>query len=209
MSFNDLPFFPTGSHVENGKDGISPTVTIEEISGGYKLFITDASGTKTIEVLDGKEGSRGEQGLKGDKGDPGVQGEKGDKGDQGERGLQGEQGPKGDTGQQGPKGDKGDTGETGAQGPKGEQGEKGLPGEPGPQGEAGSAGKDGTNGKSAYTYAQESGYSGTEAEFASMLSNIVNKQNIALGIHADGLLYLYINGEPTGTGISLSTNTEA
>lgn len=57
-------------------------------------------------------------------------------------------GPQGDTGPQGPQGDKGDTGATGAQGP------------------AGADGQPGTNGKTAYQYAVEGGYTGTEAEFA-------------------------------------------
>lgn len=61
-------------------------------------------------------------------------------------------GPRGDTGPQGPQGDKGDTGATGAQGP------------------AGADGQPGTSGKSAYQYAQDGGYTGTEAEFAAKLA---------------------------------------
>lgn len=55
-------------------------------------------------------------------------------------------GPQGDTGPQGPQGEKGDTGTTGP------------------------AGADGVDGKSAYQYAQEGGYTGTEAEFAAKLA---------------------------------------
>lgn len=186
MSFNDLPFFPGGSYTENGKDGISPTLSIEEISGGYRLTITDTLGTRAIDVMNGKEGPRGE------------------------RGLTGEQGPQGDRGEQGPKGDKGDTGDTGPQGPQGDtgvQGPKGDTGEPGPQGEPGPKGDTGPAGKSAYSYAQDGGYTATEAEFSSTLANAVNKQNITLGIHTDGLLYVFIDGTPTGTGIEL-TKTE-
>ena len=179
MSFNDLPFFPTGSYVENGKDGVSPTVSVKDISGGHSLTITDVTGTKTINILDGKEGPQGIQG---------------------ERGLQGEQGPKGD------KGDQGERGLPGEQGAQGEKGEKGDTGSQGPQGEAGSAGKDGSNGKSAYEFAQDGGYLGTEAEFAGILANSINKQTISLGLHTDGLLYIFINGEPTGTGIAPSNN---
>ena len=61
-------------------------------------------------------------------------------------------GPRGDTGPQGPQGDKGDTGATGAQGP------------------AGADGQPGTSGKSAYQYAQDGGYTGTETEFAAKLA---------------------------------------
>ena len=62
------------------------------------------------------------------------------------------------------KGPKGDTGATGATGPKGETGATGAQG---PQGPAGDAGADG---KSAYAYAVEGGYTGTEAEFAAKLA---------------------------------------
>ena len=169
--FYDLPFFPIGPNDgTNGKDGVSPTISVEDISGGHRLIIVDATGKKTVDLLNGVDGQ---------------QGPKGDQGIQGERGLQGEQGPKGD------------------------QGEKGATGDQGPQGEPGQAGKDGTNGKSAYEYAQTGGYLGTEADFAALLANIVSKQNITLGIHTDGLLYVFVNGEPTGTGVALNTNTEA
>ena len=56
-------------------------------------------------------------------------------------------GPKGDAGEQGPPGEQGIRGETGPAGP---------PGETGPAG---------TDGKSAYSYAQDAGYTGTEEEF--------------------------------------------
>lgn len=53
------------------------------------------------------------------------------------------------------KGPKGDTGATGATGPKGDKGDKG---------------DKGADGKSAYRYAVEGGYTGTEAEFAAKLA---------------------------------------
>ena len=58
-------------------------------------------------------------------------------------------------------GPKGDTGATGPQGPQGEIGPAGADGAQGPAG---------ANGKSAYQYAQEGGYTGTEAEFAAKLA---------------------------------------
>ena len=61
-------------------------------------------------------------------------------------------------GPQGPKGDTGDTGPTGATGPQG------------PAGQNGTNGTNGTNGKSAYAYAQDAGYQGTEAAFATKLA---------------------------------------
>lgn len=75
--------------------------------------------------------------------------------------LKGDPGAPGAAGQQGEKGDKGDTG---PQGPQGEKGDTGPQGEQGPQGPAGAYGK------SAYQYAVEGGYTGTEAEFAAKLA---------------------------------------
>lgn len=124
----------------------------------------------------------------------GPAGEKGDKGDTGATGATGPQGPKGDTGDTGPQGPKGDTGATGATGPAGADGitptigangnwytgdtdtgvaAQGPQGETGPQGiqgPQGDTGKDGADGKSAYQYAQEGGYTGTETAFAEKLA---------------------------------------
>lgn len=169
MSFNDLPFFPMGSSSDgtNGKDGISPTISVENISGGHKLTIVDTIGTKTIEVMDGIVGPSGPQGI------PGEQGPKG------ERGIQGE------------------------------TGERGLRGETGPVGPSGQNGIDGINGKSAYEYACDGGYSGTETEFTNILANVVDRHSITLGLHTDGLLYLFVNGAPVGTGIEQSSSVNA
>lgn len=41
----------------NGKDGISPTLSVTPISGGHRIFITDATGSKSFDVIDGKNGS--------------------------------------------------------------------------------------------------------------------------------------------------------
>ena len=70
-------------------------------------------------------------------------------------------------GEQGPAGPKGDTGGTGPQGPRGEIGPQGPQGDVGPKGATGATGADG---KSAYSYAQDGGYTGTEAEFAAKLA---------------------------------------
>ena len=89
-------------------------------------------------------------------------------GPQGPVGPQGEQGKKGETGEQGPKGEKG---EVGPQGPQGEMGPQGLPGKDGEQGPQGPAGANGQDGKSAYVYAQEGGFTGTEEAFAEKLAD--------------------------------------
>ena len=70
-------------------------------------------------------------------------------------------------GEQGPAGPKGDTGGTGPQGPRGEIGPQGPQGDAGPKGATGATGADG---KSAYSYAVDGGYTGTEAEFAAKLA---------------------------------------
>lgn len=92
-----------------------------------------------------------------------------------------------------------------AQGEKGEQGESGLTpyigangnwfvgdvdlgfkaqGEQGIQGEQGEKGEDGTDGKSAYDYAVEGGFVGTEQEFADALNNLNEIKNIMPLVYA-------------------------
>lgn len=97
-------------------------------------------------------------------------------------------------------------------------------------------GSKGDPGKSAYQYAKDGGYTGTEVEFAkkmakeiptidptmtqsgqaadakatgdaiSLLSEgKVSNTDIALGVNeADGLVYIFIGGEPVGNGLSIS-----
>ncbi len=198
--FYDLPFFPIGPNDgTNGKDGVSPTISVEDISGGHRLIIVDATGRKTIDVLNGAEGPQGVTGLQGPAGEKGPKGDKGDQGAPGEKGDTGSQGPQGEIGPQGP------AGEIGPVGPQGPQGEKGADGQPGINGQPG---KDGTNGKTAFEYAQDGGYTGTEETFAETLSNVLDKRNIYIGLHTDGLLYLFIGGEPVGTGIVINAGTE-
>lgn len=213
MSMHDLPFFPgIGGTGDTGKDGVSPTISVEDISGGHRLIIVDATGRKTVDILNGPVGERG---LQGEQGPAGAQGPQGIQGIQGEKGATGEQGPAGPIGPQGPKGDKGDkgdtgdTGPTGPQGDKGEQGIQGDQGEPGKNGIDGQPGKDGTNGKSAYEYAKDGGYAGTESEFIGLLANTVDKRTITLGLHTDGLLYLFLDNVPIGAGITINSNPEA
>ena len=59
------------------------------------------------------------------------------------------------------------------------------------------------DGKTAYEYARDGGYTGTEAQFSSLLANAVDKRKITLGLHTDGLMYLFIDGSPVGNGIAL------
>lgn len=47
---------PEGPEGPAGSDGYSPTVTVEEISGGHRVTITDAEGAHTFDVMDGQGG---------------------------------------------------------------------------------------------------------------------------------------------------------
>lgn len=40
-----------------GQPGVSPTVSVEPISGGHKVTITDAEGQHPFDVMDGKDGA--------------------------------------------------------------------------------------------------------------------------------------------------------
>ena len=39
-----------------GADGVSPSVAVAQITGGHRVSVTDADGTKTFDVLDGEKG---------------------------------------------------------------------------------------------------------------------------------------------------------
>lgn len=145
-----------------GADGVTPTIGE---NGNWYLGETD-----TGKPSRGDTGPRGETGATGAPGPQGPVGPKGDTGDTGPQGIQGPAGPKGDTGLQGPQGDKGDKGDTGATGPQGIQGIQGPQGEKGDKGDTGATGAAGAAGKSAYAYAQDGGYTGTEVEFAAKLA---------------------------------------
>ncbi|MGM9601787.1 MAG: collagen-like protein [Faecousia sp.] len=80
----------------------------------------------------------------------------------GEQGEPGPQGPQGETGPQGPQGDAGPTGPQGPQGEKGDNGEAGA------------------DGKSAYAYAQDGGYTGTEEEFAAKLAGEIPVEDVQI-----------------------------
>ena len=49
-----------GEPGEPGKDGYSPTISVTDISGGHRMTITDADGSQSFDVLDGKDGTGGE-----------------------------------------------------------------------------------------------------------------------------------------------------
>ena len=226
-----------GTPGADGEDGISPFATVSQTDSGAVITITDAYGTTTATVTNGKDGADGAKGDKGDKGDTGATGAKGDKGDKGDPGEQGEPGQDGADGApgadgkdgvsathswngtvltvtsasgsssadlKGAKGDKGDKGDTGSKGDTGEKGDTGASGkdgfsptvavsaianghrvtitdanratsfdvyngDTGEQGVPGEQGEQGKPGKSAYQYALDGGYTGTEEEFTELL----------------------------------------
>ena len=45
-----------------GEPGTSPTVTVQDIAGGHRIVITDATGTSSVDVMDGKRGDPGKPG---------------------------------------------------------------------------------------------------------------------------------------------------
>lgn len=150
-------------------------------------------GDPGIQGPKGDPGKDGIDGAKGEKGDPGTNGKDGAKGDPGTNGTDGKDGADGKSAYQlatdagytgteaewlnslkGPKGDKGDPGAAGKDGKDGAPGIQGPKGDNGPTGATGPAGKDGApgaNGKTAYEYAVDGGYTGTEAEFSKLLFN--------------------------------------
>ena len=56
---------PAGGSMRKPRDGISPTIAVEDIEGGHRITITDAEGEHTVDILNGIQGDPGE------KGDPG------------------------------------------------------------------------------------------------------------------------------------------
>lgn len=60
-------YVPTGIKAE-GTDGVSPTVTVSEITGGHRITITDVNGSRTVDVMDGEDGEDGKDGKDGSDG---------------------------------------------------------------------------------------------------------------------------------------------
>lgn len=102
--------------------------------------------------------------------------------------LQGPQGPQGPVGPTGPQGAQG------IQGPQGIQGIQGEQGPIGPEGPQGPAGVSGLDGKSAYTSAQEGGYTGTETAFNAQLAKVGEKLDVSGGTMTGPLI---LNANPT------------
>ena len=63
-----------GKDGTDGKDGVSPSVSVSDITGGHRITITDANGTKTVDVMDGVDGNDGKPGADGSPGKDGKNG---------------------------------------------------------------------------------------------------------------------------------------
>lgn len=48
-----------------GNDGVSPSLTVSAITGGHRLTITDKTGSKSIDIMDGIQGIQGNPGKDG------------------------------------------------------------------------------------------------------------------------------------------------
>lgn len=146
-------------------------MTVEENENGHTLVIKRGNEEQRLDVLDGA---------------------------QGETGAVGPQGVQGPNGEVGPKGDKGETGEVGPKGDKGDAftyedfTEEQLAALKGPKGDKGDPGESGEAGKSAYAYAQDAGYTGTEEEFANKLA-ADSGANIGSEILPDDEMLMWLN----------------
>lgn len=182
---------------EKGADGVSPTVSVETITGGHKVSITDVGGTQSFNVLNGAKGEQGVAGEAGAKGDPGEKGADGAKGDPGEAATitigsvtSGAEASVENAGTANaavlnfvlPKGDKGEKGDTGLQGATGETGAKGDTGE---------AGKNGTDGKNG-----EDGFSPTIA-----VETVENGTKVTITDKTGDKTFTVKNGEKGAQGV--------
>ena len=61
-----------GDPGQPGQDGVSPSVSVTDITGGHRVTIVDANGTHTFDVMDGEQGDPGDPGDPGEPGQDGV-----------------------------------------------------------------------------------------------------------------------------------------
>lgn len=121
---------------KDGKDGISPAVTVTETETGATISVTDATGTTTAELHNGEKGDTGSRGADGKSAyevalQNGFTGTEADwltslKGQKGDTGAKGEPGEKGEAGEKGEKGDTGTPGKDGVNGTDGKDGADGF-----------------------------------------------------------------------------------
>lgn len=196
---------PVGLNMGGGEDGFSPIARVTKEGSVATITITDKDGTTSAKVYDGangKDGMNGEDGvpcshywsgttltvisssgissadLKGDKGDPGV------------NGTDGADGADGYTPVKGVDYFDGEDGYTPIKGVDYFDGTNGVNGKDGTNG---TNGKDGADGKSAYEYAKDGGYTGSESQFAKDINPTNLKSDLVNIIYPVGSIYLAYN----------------
>lgn len=201
-----------GEPGQNGQDGTDGAPGKDGAPGPKGA---DGKSAYQIAVDGGFEGSEQDwlASLKGEKGEPGQDGTDGAPGQDGAAGPKGDNGKSAyqialDGGFKGSeeewlaslKGEKGEAGQDGAPGPKGDQGE------PGQNGQDGATGPKGDPGKSAYDYAVEGGYQGTEEEFA---KSVAGEYSDAIMNTATGdLLVIKDSSDRKNKGFGMTGKTE-
>ena len=171
----------------NGETWADPPDTGVTTFNNRSGAVTPQAGDYSADMIEFADGETFQQ--KYDAGElTGPQGGQGPKGDTGAPGADGAQGPAGEvgaTGPIGPTGAPGPTGPTGAAGANGGTGPTGPTGPTGATGPTGPTGSAGSNGKSAYEYAQESGYTGTEADLSDALASLGDLNSILDNINGE------------------------
>lgn len=182
----------------------------------------------------GIQGIQGPAGAKGDKGDQGIQGIQGPKGDKGDTGATGPQGPAGEDGKDGASGtsvtvksvsesstDGGNNVVTFSNGKTVtiKNGTKGSTGSQGPKGDTGAPGVSGVyilnNGESMSNVPSTAnvvidpsseGVFDVHTQIAQLQEEKANKSGLTLGVHTDGLVYIFIDGAPHGNGLDIKAD---
>ena len=224
-SWSDIPAI-------KGEPGASVTIknVSESTADGGNNVVTFSDG-KTVTIKNGSKGTKGDKGDTGATGPQGPAGEDGKDGASGtsvavksvsESSTDGGSNvvtfTDGKTitiknGTKGSKGDKGDTGATGSTGPKGAEGPAGKDGVSGvyvgtsaPTSEVNvwinPAGDEVDIGSDVIRYIPQTL---TDAQKAQARRNVgaLSKDSLSLGIASDGFIYLFVDGNPVGSGIQM------
>lgn len=141
-----------------GADGFTPKITANETTDGYNLLIQNKNDLEMITIKNGKDGNPGPVGKSGSDGAPGSDGV-------GIKSVVQTELSTEDQGRNTMRITKTDGTTTDFYVFNGRQGRTG------PVGKSGKDGSDGNPGKSAYEYAKDGGFTGTEEEFAELLAN--------------------------------------
>lgn len=141
-----------------GADGFTPKITANETTGGYNLLIQNKNDLEMITIKNGKDGNPGPAGKSGSDGAPGSDGV-------GIKSVVQTELSTEDQGRNTMRITKTDGTTTDFYVFNGRRGRTGPVGQPGKDG------RNGNPGKSAYEYAKDGGFTGTEEAFAELLAN--------------------------------------